>query len=44
MNIHIKLGLAALAGVGLGATGMDRLQAQARPPAYVISEIDVTKC
>jgi uncharacterized protein (DUF1330 family) len=42
MNIHIKLGLAVLGGVALGAIGMDRLHAQARPPAYVISEIDVT--
>jgi uncharacterized protein (DUF1330 family) len=42
MNIHMKLGLAMLAGFGLGAIAMDRLHAQARPPAYVISEIDVT--
>ena len=42
MNNQIKLGLAVLAGAGLGAIGMDRLHAQARPPAYVISEIDVT--
>lgn len=42
MNIHLKLALAVLAGAGLGAIGMDRLRAQTRPPAYVISEIEVT--
>src|SRR3954463_610719 len=42
MNISIRLALAMLAGFGLGALAVDRLHAQARPPAYVISEIDVT--
>lgn len=42
MTTHIKLGLALLAGFGMGAMAMDRLHAQARAPAYVISEIDVT--
>jgi uncharacterized protein (DUF1330 family) len=42
MNIPIRLGLAMLAGFGLGAIAVDQLHAQARPPAYVISEIDVT--
>jgi uncharacterized protein (DUF1330 family) len=42
MRTHINLGLAILAGFGLGALAVDRLHAQARPPAYVISEIDVT--
>jgi uncharacterized protein (DUF1330 family) len=41
MNAHIKLGLVTLFGFGLGVIAMDRLHAQARPPAYVISEIDV---
>lgn len=41
MNTYIKLGLAMLAGFGLGAIAVDQLHAQARPPAYVISEIDV---
>ena len=44
MNNYIKLGLAMLAGFGLGAIAVDKLHAQARPPAYVISEIDVSKC
>jgi uncharacterized protein (DUF1330 family) len=42
MNIHIKMGLAALGGIGVGAVTMHGLHAQAHPPAYVISEIDVT--
>ena len=42
MNTFIKLGLAMLAGFGLGAIAVDQLHAQARPSAYVISEIDVT--
>ena len=42
MNTSIKLGLAMLAGFGLGAIAVDQLHAQARPSAYVISEIDVT--
>jgi uncharacterized protein (DUF1330 family) len=31
-----------LAGAGLGAAAVQGLHAQAKPPAYVISEIDVT--
>ena len=42
MNAHIKIGLAMLVGFGLGAIAAHRLEAQPRPPAYVISEIDVT--
>ena len=30
-----------LAGIGLGAAAIQGLHAQAKPPAYVISEIDV---
>ena len=32
-----------LAGAGLGAAAVQGLHAQAKPPAYVISEIDVDK-
>ena len=39
---HIKLGLAVLTSFGLGAAVMHQIHAQARPPAYVISEIEVT--
>jgi len=42
MNAQIKIGLAMLVGFGLGAGAVEGLRAQARPPAYVISEIDVT--
>lgn len=39
---HIRLGLAVLTSFGLGAAAMHQIHAQARPPAYVISEIEVT--
>jgi uncharacterized protein (DUF1330 family) len=41
MKTHVKIGLAMIAGFGLGAGAVHELQAQAAPPAYVISEIDV---
>jgi uncharacterized protein (DUF1330 family) len=34
--------LAILAGIGIGAGGMHRLQAQAKPPVYMIGLIDVS--
>lgn len=42
MKAPMKLGLAVLAGFGLGAAAVQALHAQAKPPAYVIAEIDVT--
>jgi uncharacterized protein (DUF1330 family) len=36
------MGLALFAGFGLGAIAVEALHAQATPPAYVISEIEVT--
>ena len=42
MKAHVKMGLAMLIGLGLGAGGVEGLRAQAKPPAYVISEIEVT--
>ncbi len=42
MRICLVAMLAMLAGVGLGAVGVQQLHAQTRPLAYVISEIDVT--
>jgi uncharacterized protein (DUF1330 family) len=42
MKGHFKVGLGMLAGFGLGAAAVAELHAQAKPPAYVISEIDVT--
>ena len=41
MKTHVKLGLAMLAGFGLGAGAVHELHAEASPPAYVISEIQV---
>ena len=37
-----RIGLGMLASFGLGAGVVEGLHAQASPPAYVISEIDVT--
>jgi uncharacterized protein (DUF1330 family) len=42
MKIHYSLPLAMLAGVGIGAVAVQTLHAQAKPPVYVVSEIDVT--
>ena len=39
---NYKLLIAMLGGVDLGAAAVLGLHAQAKPPAYVISEIDVT--
>ena len=36
------VGLAIIVGFGLGAATVQGLRAQAKPPAYVISEIDLT--
>jgi uncharacterized protein (DUF1330 family) len=42
MKSNSKLGIAMLTGTVLGAAAVQGLHAQAKPPAYVISEIDVT--
>lgn len=42
MKSNYKLATAMLAGAALGAAAVHGLHAQARPLAYVISEIDVT--
>jgi uncharacterized protein (DUF1330 family) len=42
MTGNFKVGLGILVGFGLGAVVVEELHAQAKPPAYVISEIDVT--
>ena len=41
MKSNYKLAIAMLAGFALGAAAVQGLYAQAKPPAYVISEIDV---
>jgi uncharacterized protein (DUF1330 family) len=42
MKTHYTVALAMLAGVGLGAAAVQGLHAQAKPPVYLVSEIDVT--
>jgi uncharacterized protein (DUF1330 family) len=41
MKTQFALGIALLIGAGLGAAAVQSLHAQAKPPAYVIAEIDV---
>ena len=42
MNTRYKIALAMLASAGLGAAAIQGLHAQAKAPAYVVVEIDVT--
>ena len=42
MKQYLGLGLGILAGVAIGAAGFSGLHAQAKPPVYLITEIDVT--
>jgi uncharacterized protein (DUF1330 family) len=42
MKTQCGVALALLTGAGLGAGAVQGLYAQAKPPAYVIAEIDVT--
>ena len=42
MKIKYSMPLAVLAGVAMGAAAMQVLHAEAKPPIYVVSEIDVT--
>ena len=41
MNRAITVGLSMLAGAALGAAAIQTLHAQAKPPAYVITEITI---
>jgi uncharacterized protein (DUF1330 family) len=41
MKIHCTIAIATLAGVAIGAFGVQGLQAQSTPKAYVISEITI---
>ncbi len=41
MKTHYKLAMALVAGIGLGAIGVQSLFAQTKPKAYVITEIEV---
>jgi uncharacterized protein (DUF1330 family) len=42
MKQYFGLGLAMLAGTAIGAAGVSALHAQAKPPVYLVTEIDVT--
>ena len=42
MKTNYKVSIALIAGVAIGGAAVQGLHAQAKPPAYVISEIDVT--
>ena len=42
MKTHAAVGLAMLACLGLGAIAAQGLHAEAKPPVYLIAEIDVT--
>ena len=42
MRPLLTVALSIFAGVGFGAAAVQALHAQAKPPAYVVAEIDVT--
>ena len=42
MKTRYTVTLSILAGVAVGAAAVQALHAQAKPPAYVVAEIDVT--
>jgi len=42
MNTNLKVIAAALAGVAIGASGIESIRAQTKPPGYVIVEFEVT--
>jgi uncharacterized protein (DUF1330 family) len=42
MKINYKTPLLLLAGVALGGAAIEGLHAQAKPPAYLVIEVDVT--
>ena len=42
MKTYFTVAVSMLAGAALGAGAIETLHAQAKPPAYVVAEIDVT--
>jgi uncharacterized protein (DUF1330 family) len=42
MKTHYTVALAMLAGIGVGAVAVQGLHAQAKPPAYLLAEVQVT--
>ena len=42
MKTRYTVALSVLAGLAVGAAAVETLHAQAKPPAYVVAEIEVT--
>ena len=42
MTSKLRIGLTLFTGIGIGAVAMHGLHAQAKPPAYLISDVAVT--
>ena len=42
MNTNLKVICATLAGVAIGAVGIESIRAQTKPPAYTVIEFEVT--
>jgi uncharacterized protein (DUF1330 family) len=42
MKKYYTVGLSMLAGIGIGAAAVQTIRAQAKPPVYVVTEIDVS--
>ena len=42
MNTNLKVIGAALAGIAIGAVGVEGIRAQTKPPGYVVVEFEVT--
>jgi uncharacterized protein (DUF1330 family) len=42
MNANLKVIAAALAGIAIGAVGIENIRAQTKPPGYTVVEFEVT--
>ena len=42
MNMHYKLAVSLVAGVAIGAAGVESIRAQSKPPGYIVVEFEVT--
>ena len=42
MKIQYVVALSLMTGVAIGAVAIDRLHAQAKPPVYLVTEIEIT--
>jgi len=41
MRLSVSVAIATFVGICIGATGLEVLKAQAKPPVYAIGEVDV---